>query len=87
MTSLGTIDTTFNSGIGFTGYVSKIDLDSNNKLIINGDFVSYNNYPNNFYDFGIYTYSLDKGEYIEPAFPIYKYSGGTITYSDPTYII
>lgn len=87
LTSLGTIDTTFNSGIGFTGYVSKIDLDSNNKLIINGDFVSYNNYPNNFYDFGIYTYSLDKGEYIEPAFPIYKYSGGTITYSDPTYII
>ena len=87
LTSTGAVDTTFNSGSGFDSVVKKIDIDSNNKLIINGGFLSYNNYPNNFFNFGIYTNPLDKGDVLQPPFPIYKYSGGTIIYSDPTYII
>jgi uncharacterized delta-60 repeat protein len=88
LTPTGSVDTTFNSGGGFiSGVPYSIDIDSNNKLIITGNFNSYDNYPSNFPDFGIYTYSLDKGEYMQPAFPIYKYSGGTVIYSDPAYII
>ena len=38
----GTLDTTFNSGTGFTGPVYSTAVQSDGKIIVVGDFTSYN---------------------------------------------
>lgn len=38
----GTIDSTFDSGLGFNGFVRKAELLTDNKILVSGDFTSYN---------------------------------------------
>ncbi len=38
----GSLDTTFNSGIGFNGSVNALALDTNGDILVGGDFTSYN---------------------------------------------
>lgn len=43
LNSDGTIDNTFNSGVGFDGTVRTITIDSSNKIYVGGRFFNYNN--------------------------------------------
>jgi uncharacterized delta-60 repeat protein/uncharacterized repeat protein (TIGR01451 family) len=38
----GSLDTTFNSGIGFNSFVTALAIDANSNILVGGDFTSYN---------------------------------------------
>jgi uncharacterized delta-60 repeat protein len=42
--SNGTIDNTFNIGTGFNGEVSYVDIQSDDKILVTGNFTTYNGY-------------------------------------------
>ncbi|MDQ3190654.1 MAG: T9SS type A sorting domain-containing protein [Bacteroidota bacterium] len=44
----GSLDTTFNPGIGFNNHVISTAIQSNGKIIVCGQFTSFNNTPRNF---------------------------------------
>jgi len=43
--STGEVDLTFNSGFGFDGSVNSIKIQSDDQILVGGDFTSYNNVP------------------------------------------
>jgi uncharacterized delta-60 repeat protein len=85
----GTIDSSFNIGNGFNsnGSLLDIQLQTTGEIVAVGTFNAYDTYPNNLNNFGIATYSIVDGNIVGSLFKIYEYSGGTVTYSDPTYIV
>jgi len=85
----GTIDSSFNIGNGFNsfGLLLDIKLQTTGEIVVSGTFNAYDTYPNNLNNFGIATYSIVDGNIVGSPFKIYEYSGGTVTYSDPTYIV
>ena len=64
-----------------------IKLQTTGEIVAVGLFNAYDTYPNNLNNFGITTYSIVDGTIVGSPFKIYEYSGGTVTYSDPTYIV
>lgn len=85
----GTIDSSFSVGTGFNqnGFLYDIKLQPTNEIVVGGLFNRYNTYPTITSDFGISTYQIVDGAITGSPFKIYEYSGGVVTYSDPTYII
>jgi uncharacterized delta-60 repeat protein len=85
----GTIDSSFNVGNGFNSFATLLDikLQTTGEIVAVGLFNAYDTYPNNLNNFGITTYSIVDGNIVGSPFKIYEYSGGTVTYSDPTYIV
>ena len=85
----GTIDSSFNIGNGFnsTGSLFDIKLQTTGEIVVAGTFNAYDTYPNNLNNFGITTYTIVDGIIVGSPFKIYEYSGGTVVYSDPTYIV
>ena len=48
LNSNGTLDTSFNIGLGFNNTISAISLQSNGKIFVCGAFTSFNNIPTNY---------------------------------------
>jgi uncharacterized delta-60 repeat protein len=84
----GDIDSTFIVGNGFnnSGEIQRILIQPDNKILVTGSFQQYGDAPNDFSDWGISTFAYADVN-INPNFPIYIYSGGSVVYSDPNYIL
>ena len=87
--SNGGVDPTFIVGNGFNsaGEIRKILIQPDGKVLAAGNFYQYGDNPNDFSDFGVFSFGFDNGDIQNPTFPVYIYSGGTVVYSDPAYIV